>query len=505
MHRLLLALGFYTLLANSGLAQPSEPLSVIDWLSDSVTPAQLPDTTSKEPATATSAKPAAVQVTPLDRPTPDAAGVFAPSLLKLPDTMWSFSDEQTMVDLVSSIPNPQIPALQDLLVTLLLIEAKEPFGATAQGRFFLSRVDKLLEFGRLEEAGALLSSTQLNSPEIFRRRFDVALLTGTEDAPCNLISQTPNIAPSYSARIYCLARVGDWPAAALTLNTRRALGDLSDEDDALFSAFLDPEVMEHAGRLPDPEKVTPLVYRIREAVGESLPTIDLPIAFAHADLRSVHGWRTQLNAAERLIRYGAIEPTVFRVLFTSRRPSASGGIWDQVEAIRSLQDAVNKGELARINASLPAAYIAATELGAEALISELFANELKRYDLTDEAARIAATMHFINSNGTPPTAPDIDPFLVSIANGYPQEILVTEPKQLAVQTAFNGRETPSYIKDLLDQGKVGEALVHVFSLAQSGLDGDLAAMSDALTVLRAVGLDDTARKVSLQYLMMERF
>jgi len=505
VRQLLSALCVLAIAPTALFAQTNEPLSVIDWLSDSVTDEQALGDRGLEPPTATSARPPDVLVTQLDMPTPDSVGLFPESTLDLPNSMWSLSEETSLVELVSDLPDPKIPVLQDLLVTLLLIQSDPPFGATPRGRFFLSRVDKLLELGRLEEAGALLSATDLNSPEIFRRQFDVSLLTGTEDEACRSLSQGSSVAPSYAARIYCLAREGDWPAAALTLNTRRVLGDLSDDDDLLFSLFLDPEFFDHSIDLPEPERVTPLIFRIREAVGESLSTVELPLAFAHADLRSINGWKTQLDAAERLARNGAIEPNVLKALFTTRRPSASGGVWDKVAALQTLQAALDSGRAGAVETALPSAFESAQEMGAEALFSEIYSNEVSDYDLSGEAAEIAATMMLLSPNADlDMSGAKLDPFLVAVAQGRPQEVRATEPRRLAIQAAFNGATPPQSVQTLLDGGRTGEAILEALHLTEAGLDGDLNAMRDAITILRTVGLEDIARKASLQFLILER-
>jgi len=135
----------------------------------------------------------------------------------------------------------------------MLAEADPPLGAGPDGALFVARVDKLLDLGALEQAKSLIEAAEPDTAPLFRRWFDVALLTGTEDAACSVVKSTPSIAPTYSARIFCLARNGDWNAAALTLNTHRALGDITAEEDALIARFLDPELFEGEPPLDPPE------------------------------------------------------------------------------------------------------------------------------------------------------------------------------------------------------------------------------------------------------------
>jgi hypothetical protein len=56
----------------------------------------------------------------------------------------------------------------------------------------------------------------------------------------------------------------------------------------------------------------------------------------------------------------------------------------------------------------------------------------------------------------------------------------------------------------LDDGKLGEALLRAIALFDAGSDGDLRSVTDALTVLRAVGLEDVARRAALQLMILDR-
>ncbi len=113
----------------------------------------------------------------------------------------------------------------------------------AEGALFLARVDKLLDLGALEPAQALIEQADPDTAPLFRRWFDVALLTGTEDYACDAMRSTPSIAPTFSARIFCLARTGDWPAAALSLNTHRVLGDINPQEEALVVPLSGPRTL----------------------------------------------------------------------------------------------------------------------------------------------------------------------------------------------------------------------------------------------------------------------
>jgi hypothetical protein len=208
-----------------------------------------------------------------------------------------------------------LPALQALLNTVLLAEALPPADSGQEGRLLMARVDKLLAVGALEQAQALLEATlPARTPELFRRNFDVALLTGHEDRACSALAAAPDLAPTLPTRVFCMARAGDWAAAALTLRTAQALGHITETEDQLLIRFLDAEAYEDDPAPPPPKPVSPLIWQLYDAIGEPLPTATLPLAFAHADLSERAGWKAQTEAAERLARAGAVPAKVFKKL-----------------------------------------------------------------------------------------------------------------------------------------------------------------------------------------------
>ncbi|MEO1641136.1 MAG: hypothetical protein AAFU41_18010 [Pseudomonadota bacterium] len=450
-----------------------------------------------------------VTVTELGRPSKDPIGLLPPQVTGLPRTLWSASEEAVLVDLVKAERVDSLPAMQDLLRQLMLAEAAPPIGATTEGTLFLARIDKLLDMGLIEPAQSLIERADPDTAPLFRRWFDVALLTGTEDYACDAMQDTPGIAPTVSARIFCLARSGDWATAVLSLNTHRVLGDITPAEEALLSRFLDPELFEGEPALPRPDRVSPLTFRMHEAIGEPLITATLPIAFSHADLRSTVAWKSQLEAAERLARHGAVSENVLLKQYTARAPAASGGIWDRAAAIQSFDAAMAAGDVVVVAETLPRAWNAMETARAEIQFAKLYGADLQDLSLTEGAADLAFRIGLLSPvyESVALAAVDggnADPFLIAIARGQPHELPANSPEAQAIQAAFDSTPPPPELQSLIDAGKLGEVLLRAIALFDAGADGDLRSVTDALRVFRAVGLEDTARRAALQLMILDR-
>ena len=487
-------------MAGQAAAQDA-PLSAIDWLSQSVEPARI-----AEPPVADGIRTPPVTVTPLDRPSKDRVGLLPASVTGLPPSIWANSDEETLVTLVQAERVETLPAIQEFLKVLMLAEADPPLGAGPDGALFLARVDKLLDLGAIEQAQALIEEASPDTVPLFRRWFDVALLTGTEDDACDVVSDTPSVAPTYSARIFCLARSGDWNTAALTLNTHRVLGDIDEQEEALLSRFLDPELYEGEPPLDPPARISPLVFRMHEAIGEPLITANQPLAFAHADLRTTAPWKAQIEAAERLARVGAVSENVLQEVYTNGTPAASGGIWDRAKAVQEFDAAIRRGSPEDIATTLPDAWDSIETARAEVAFAKLYGGTLLDISLTGDAADIAFEVGLLSPQyeAVALAAKDADGFLTALARGVPQEVRVTNPRALAIQAAFNGTPPPQVLQRLVDEGKLGEALLRAIALFNEGYRGDARSVTDALALFRAVGLEDVARRAALQLMILDR-
>ncbi len=491
--------------AETGSAGGSAPLSAIDWLSHSMAaPDGVPEPQGpRPPAITRSARPKPVEVTRLDRPDVDAAGLLPPSQTGLPRALWGPATAEEVAARIAAVPDRLLPALRDLFRTVLLAEAVPPSGP-ADDRLFLARVDRLLAMGALEDADALLRRAGAETPDAFRRAFDISLLMGTEPLACRRMKALPEISPTYPARIFCLARNGDWHAAAVTLETAKTLGILAPVDDALLGRFLDPEIdadVTEARRQP-----TPLTFRMLEAIGEPLSTGSLPLAFAWADLRSTRGWKAQIEAAERLTRAGALPPTTLFGLYLQQAPSASGGVWDRAETIHALQEALNAGDPEGVAEAVTAAWEALRPAGLHHAFAEQYGAELARMPLPGAAGELALRIGLASSAYRTVAVTQVaggrgDDFLLSLARGLPRTALATDPLSVAVRDGFLAPTPPDAYRSLLDDGRIGEAILKAIVQFAEGADGDPDGVAGAIALLRTVGLHRIARRAALDLLM----
>lgn len=505
------AFGLVTaMLAGSmGPVAAQAPLSAIDWLSDTAIAPLIDPNRQAEPPVANSATRPNVDVQPLGAVQNDAVGLLPSNVTGLPQTLWQTSATSDLVDLIAAQKLSALPAMQSLFYTLMLAEAEAPADSTDQSLLLQARLDALLDLGAVEAVQALLDRTGTGDAALFSRWFDATLLTGDEDLACAKLMRTPHLAPSYAARVFCTARTGDWSTAALTLATGQAIGLVNAQEMALLQLFLDPELFEDDPLPHPPVRPTPLVFRLREAVGEALPTTPLPRAFAVADLRGTVGWKSKIDAAERLAQTGALAPNRLLGIYSERLPAASGGIWDRIDAVQRFDIALKARDPGAISRTLPKAVAAMRVARLEVVFAKLYARDLIEIPLRDEAAALALHVALLspdyetaaNQLGATPPA---DAFLTALAQGEPGKVQTADPLQRAIVEGFAATAVPDVFAQDIADGRLGEVILRAMLLYQRAMAGEWKELPVALATFRALGLEDTARQAALQALLLRR-
>ncbi len=488
------------------------PLSVIEWLGSQPAPLEgrvrpVAMTRPSEPATTNNALPPGITVSPLTEGAPRQIGLVPASVTGLPADLWRGSEASRVISMIAALPDLHLPAAQSLLYTVLLAEAHAPQQG-GEDALALARVRKLMTLGALDPALSLIEQAGIaNSSGQFDLWMDLSLLTGTEDRACAMLDKNAHLTRNYAFRIFCAARAGHWDNAALTFGSAQALDLLPPDTLDLLDRFLFPDAYEDSPRPRPPRKLDPLSFRLFEAIGEPLPTRNLPRAFAVADLRELSGWKSQLEAAERLTRAGALPDNQLLGLYSARKAAASGGIWDRVAALQRFETALSTHSVEAVAKTLPLAWAAMHEAELEVAFAGLFAEQLVGYTLTGQAATVASDMILLSSAyekaaSNPNTqAPALH---LAIAGGETPAHRPDDPVAAAVYDAFSDAPARPELLVHAREGRLGESILSILDLLHDATEGDAPALRDALSTLRALGLEDTARRAALQTLILIR-
>ncbi len=492
-----------TILAVFGASAHAQdaPLSAIDWLDQlTATPAAPPP----EPATTRSGLAPKIDVVALDDNSVRLTGLVPATTTGLPEDLWEASDATDLTDALSALGVPNVRASQSLLYSLLLTESRPPVGDAMV--FQLARLDALVALGALEPALALVESIgPQNGRPVLSRYFDLGILADNPRRACAIVQSLPRLSPGKGAEIYCAARAGQWDNAALLFGTADALGLLENAQAEALVRFLDPELFEGEPALPAPTEPDALMYTLLDSLGQRPRTTRWPRIYAHTDLSERSGWKSQLEAAERLAQTGALSPNRLLGIYTDRKAAASGGVWERVRAIQALDAAFDAQDVSAVSAQLPDAYASFRRVGLEGVLAVLYAERVENLTLSGAAAD--AAFELILLSGAYETAASVfpsrarrHPVLAAIASGK-SSAAAQDPYAVAVTQAFEANATDLQRARLT--GALGADILMALAQLEAGAAGDLSSLTNGLSRLRALGLEDTARRSALEILMSQ--
>ena len=488
--------------AAAGAPGLASPASAIPWLTESLAAAGPQPTAA--PAEET------ISESAMGTPQRNGTGVLTSQMSGLPRDLWRGLTVQEAVGRLTAVQDTGPPATTQLFLRLLLAETEPPSGPDSGDTFLTARVDRLLRAGALSQAEALIEAARPDTTPLFRRWFDIELLTGHGDRACAALQASPMLSPSTKVKIFCLARAGDWDAAGIALQAAERIGDLGEDDATLLALFIDPNLAEsidppHAGR---PMRV--LEFVIREAVGLPVSRADLPIAFLHADTAPFVPTRFRISAAEKLTAAGSLDGGVLFAIYREEVPAASGGVWDRAAAVQAVDLAVDHPALAAALAELDKAL---APVGLRVAAARHFAPRLETFAPSgfDAAARALAARYLLLGGRRPaPEWIDADAPLELRAAAVAAGVAVDLPADLDAATygalAPFLTATPLDLveaedRDLIAEERIGAALLRGIARLSRENWRDSGDLSAGLALLVAAGQAETARQAAVEVLL----
>jgi hypothetical protein len=505
------------LLAFPALAAAQEPRSAIPWLSRSLeeAPAAFEPAAGPEPPAPLGAE--AITVTPLGDVSRGAVGLLPPAVTGFRRDLWGPATAEEVRAAILEHPGGGVPEAKALFLRLLLAEADAPAGGGDE--VLVARLDRLLEMGALEQAAALIELSGANRPELFRRWFDIGLLTNDAEPACAALRKNPSLSATLPARVFCLARGGDWNAAEITLTLGEEVGSISAEQQPLLARFLDPELFEGEPNPAVPDPLTPLDFLMREAVGLPRPASPLPLAFLHQDLGEHVPMRVRVGAAERLALAGTLEPERLHEAYTAGEPAASGGVWDRAAAVQALDAALDEGDPKRISRRLAAADEALSGRGLRVALARHYALRLSVLEPEDFGRQARERIFELlvlggeqrRAAAFAPRRPDArQAAVLELVAGAPADPAPAsgdrqDPLAAAATEAFaaaapeGGRE--EQLSTMVEEGRQGEAILEALDLLSGGTDIAPSSLRTALYGLRLARQERAARIIAAQTLL----
>ena len=420
-----------------------------------------------------------------------------------------------IADMLDKFPNEGTPESKRLFRRMLLAQTNPAPDDVQNGLVLQARVSRLLEIGALDAAEALIKLAPVTNPQVFQQKFDIAILTNRTTSVCKTLKSIPAISDDLSARVYCLARGGDWNAAAITLSLGAGIGAIDPAREEMLIRFLDPELFEGE---PDPIAPDPLGimdFVLRESVLLPRPSGLMPLPYLYRDIGKRAPLRSKIEASERFVVAGSLPANLLFAAYREGKAASSGGVWGRAKSVQNLDTALANEDMRNISQSIVVIYDAFAEVGLLDALAEEYADMFSglKYSAgyTGSKSQILDMQHLANNSdvnwSNNIVLDDTKQLALAIVTKAP---LIINPAGSAMQRSIvNGLNGPipdsstaTQMLKMLEDGRQGQAILASMRLLSSGAMADPEGVRIGLYVLSAAGQSAVARRIAVQILLL---
>ena len=438
----------------------------------------------------------------------DAVGLIPSGVSGFPNDLWAGSQIETIRDKISNIETNLVPAALELFYILLLAEAKPPWDSSGEGKLFLTRVDKLIEFGALEQANELMNRSGGRGKELDTRRFDIALLTNSEHIPCSGVKSGAIDAPSFTHQIYCYVRLGEWKNAELVFEAAKTIGDFTSQEEQIVTIFLFPEL---ALSIANQEfvQLTPLLFRMLKDSGfyNYHQEIEPSMAF-HLKDHSPE-WKTRIESLEKLVRSNSLPFETLLVAYTRTKPPSTDGVWERVRVIQGLEKALSSQNTIEIKELFLNGYSLMEQEGLSVNFTQYFVprilTHIVEFGRISPSHYLPAMLYSFPLEEMELMSPSNreENFLYSLRTGNLDNATPSTPLQQGIISGLTELASEDELTTMIEQGKFGETVLDILNILQDVNQTSPNEIRRALAGLNSLGLQKTAREIAIQILVIE--
>ena len=470
-------------IASPAHTQNEVPLSAIDWLS---LPGWAPLTEelfepSLKPIDDTMIN---IIVTELALTETKSSGLIPAKISGIPKDFWTDLEPSMLGQLLGSLSTVGLPTTNELLLRALLAETD------GNEAVLTARVEALLDRGAVHAAISLLEQSGINTPATFSLHGQIALLTGNTKRMCQSLISKPHLSKDEALKIYCFAREGDWGLAVLTYFTLDTLDTFTPTISALLKADLDPELIGELSLAPIVSmKVSELEFRLRESAGQRPQTQGLPLRFAYMDLSETTGWKQQLEAAEKLAIMSSLPASKLFEYYSKGSPSASGGIWERVRMVQSLDETLSDPILDPTQ-DLEKFWAATKNTHLAPVFARAWSDKLSSYQVSETGDHTLFKMQILSG------ASHVS-FFKAMDRLHRQNPKILSKTYTNLLKQFQEKNiSPIQFRS--------SSVLRAIRLVEDAMEGNELALYEAIMLIRCMGLTPMAERLALDFMILAK-
>ena len=236
----------------------------------------------------------------------NSIGLISAENTTFPASLWNRSDESILAKKITEIPELKLASTNKIFKRLLILDTEPPINAIGNknmgSMFLISRVDRLIEMGAIDEAETILDYIKNPNYDLLTRKIDIASITGRLQGTCKKIRRHFKSSDILKFKIICLAREGDWNAAAILFSVGSTLKLFSSTEKKLLLNFLDPEINVKIEEEEMKENLSPINFYLLLSRGSIFNTKDLPPKYAYNLSLVGNNLMERIQSSEKLVK-----------------------------------------------------------------------------------------------------------------------------------------------------------------------------------------------------------
>ena len=336
----------YSFFINSGivanLSYAQEPMSAIDWLAEKIND---PPVFYTNPSVNIKNQDEKIEIINLPSISKNSIGIYPSIKIGINFDIWKNSNEIEISNLLEKINTSDIYFLNRLFKRILLVEADPPIisnNLEFSGIYFLrARILKLIEMGALDDAEVLLLDANPSSdPKLIDLWSKISFLTYRFDKFCNSVLNGYHKLLDPSHKIICLARSGDWNAAALSLATYSSIKEINSDNEKLLINYLDHEAEIEIINKAKCNIDKPIIVYLCSFSTVNNQNSNFQVKYLYNNLGRGKSIRSKIIASEELVKSGALNSSFLFSTYKIKQPSTSGGVWARAKQVQQLEDII---------------------------------------------------------------------------------------------------------------------------------------------------------------------
>ncbi len=271
----------------------------------------------------------------------NSIGIYPSIKIGIKSDIWKNSNEIEISSVLEKIKISDLYYLNRLLKRILLIESDPPIIAVDKkfsGTIFLrQRILKLIQMGALDDAEALILDVEPTFDQNLTDLWsEISFLTYRFERFCKAILNGYHNSLEPAHKIICLARSGDWNAAALSLATFSSINEIDSDHEKLLINYLDHEAeLEIINKDKCEEDKSVIIYLCNFS-NINMQFQNYGVKFLYNNLGRGKSIRSRIVASEELVKSGALNPNILFSTYKIKQPSTSGGVWARAKLVQEL-------------------------------------------------------------------------------------------------------------------------------------------------------------------------